>query len=121
VIKKGWFLKKVQCCSWSGKQSVTKLQHERTVHKICTLGDSVCVAYAGHTADARIVINRALVSARATSWLWKIQSPWSTTPAKLIVWISAIHRAMSYCHLASLLSLWLFTMMASPDSIILTP
>jgi len=41
------------------KKSVPKLQEERTVRKICMIDDHVCMAFAGLTADARIIVNRA--------------------------------------------------------------
>ncbi|XP_049882797.1 proteasome subunit alpha type-7-1 [Pectinophora gossypiella] len=43
------------------KKSVAKLQEERTVRKICLLDDHVVMAFAGLTADARILINRAQI------------------------------------------------------------
>lgn len=43
------------------KKSIAKLQEERTVRKICLLDSHVVMAFAGLTADARILINRAQV------------------------------------------------------------
>lgn len=41
------------------KKSVPKLQEERTVRKICMIDNHVCMAFAGLTADARVIVNRA--------------------------------------------------------------
>lgn len=47
------------------KKSVPKLQEERTVRKICSLDDHVVMAFAGLTADARILINRAQIECQS--------------------------------------------------------
>lgn len=47
------------------KKSVGKLQEDRTVRKICVLDHHVLMAFAGLTADARILINRAQVECQS--------------------------------------------------------
>ncbi|KAL1115657.1 hypothetical protein AAG570_005947 [Ranatra chinensis] len=47
------------------KKSVAKLQEERTVRKICLLDEHVVMAFAGLTADARILINRAQIECQS--------------------------------------------------------
>lgn len=47
------------------KKSVAKLQEDRTVRKICVLDNHVVMAFAGLTADARILISRAQVECQS--------------------------------------------------------
>ncbi|CAH1399729.1 unnamed protein product [Nezara viridula] len=47
------------------KRTVQELQVERTVRKICSLDEHIILAFAGLTADARIIVNRARIECQA--------------------------------------------------------